>query len=217
MLFVLPTNRINIVNIEQATSGSSAWIPKLEHAVHRLTRKIRESAIGAMWLPPLPGAKLAADAHSLFIWGPTWLCTVRGGGQVTVESRQSQQQARPVNGLGSKRGHEANGAAAGEDSEEDASDEEHDEMVDGLQQLNHNGGGSKKSGKQNGSGNAATTTTTTGFQTKLTFAYQSILLADFIPAQEPGEQHEAVVVERPYFSLTSTLPPAYYRGVKYGS
>ncbi|PKI83848.1 U3 small nucleolar RNA-associated protein [Malassezia vespertilionis] len=49
---------------------------------------------------------------------------------------------------------------------------------------------------------------------RTTFKYQPLLYVGALHA--PGAQPELVVVERPYFSLVPTLPPAFYRGASYG-
>lgn len=47
---------------------------------------------------------------------------------------------------------------------------------------------------------------------RTTFRYQPLLHVDALS----GSQAELLVLERPYFALAQTLPPAFYRGAKYG-
>lgn len=50
---------------------------------------------------------------------------------------------------------------------------------------------------------------------RTTFKYQPLLYVGALAS--PASAHsELLVVERPYFALASTLPPAFYRGAKYG-
>ncbi|WFD31341.1 U3 small nucleolar RNA-associated protein [Malassezia sp. CBS 17886] len=51
---------------------------------------------------------------------------------------------------------------------------------------------------------------------RTTFKYQPLLHVGALPPRAPGGAWELLVVERPYFALAQTLPPAFYRGAKYG-
>ena len=48
---------------------------------------------------------------------------------------------------------------------------------------------------------------------RTTFRYQPLLYAGVLPSPSGSE---LLVIERPYFALAPTLPPAFYRGAKYG-
>ncbi|KDN48885.1 WD40 repeat-like protein [Tilletiaria anomala UBC 951] len=221
VLMLLPTNKVTIINIEKGSMGPSSahgtgagndeWITRLEQTIHRKTRTIRETVVGGVWLPTTSSTSSAAaanaplDAHPLLLWGPTWLVTVRGSSTTAAPAANGAAVAGLVNGY--KRGHHAGDAedGTGEDEEieleDDGGDAEDDDGDAGditamPKQISNKG-------RQ--------------YHTKITFQYQSNLLVDAISASKPGDEHELVVIERPYFSLAGSLPPAYYRGVKYGS
>lgn len=48
---------------------------------------------------------------------------------------------------------------------------------------------------------------------RVSFKYQPLLYAGVL---SDGAAQELLVIERPYFALAQTLPPAFYRGAKYG-
>ncbi|PWZ02788.1 WD40 repeat-like protein [Testicularia cyperi] len=57
--------------------------------------------------------------------------------------------------------------------------------------------------------------TSTSIRIRTTFKYQPILMLAPLTVSDSSEH--LVIVERPYFELASTLPPAFFRGARYGS
>lgn len=53
-----------------------------------------------------------------------------------------------------------------------------------------------------------------GWLVRTTFKYQPLLYVGALSA--PGASPELLAIERPYFALAQSLPPAFYRGAKYG-
>ena len=197
VLMLLPTNRVSIVDIEKGYRDSKrpedAWLIRFETAIHSRICKIRDPVAGAVWLPPASGSSTKSDAPPLMLFGPNWLVTVTPGSEKLPSGDATQPM---INGF--KRGHDEHSDASSGESDDD---EEH---ADGLKLNGHASKGKETKAERY-------------YNTKVTFSYQSILLADAIPAAQAGREHEVVIVERPYFSLAAAMPPAYYRGVKYGS
>lgn len=159
---------------------------------------LREGVVGASWLladstrAAMDGEQPRADA--LILWGPTWLCTARLRQSISSLRSSLAPNSRTQENLPKRGRSETNGTGNAMDMDLDPTPD------------------AELSRTENAS----------GLNVRLTHKYQPLLLVDVMPpsasASDSPSQDGAqlVVVERPFFALAKGLPPAYYRGSRYG-
>ncbi|PWN52112.1 WD40 repeat-like protein [Violaceomyces palustris] len=131
--------------------------------------------------------KDGSRTEAFVAWGPTWIATARTEGKMMVNAQQQAQRTNQASNLD-----EAQAATVAQTSPQ-------------------------KSSKRALGDTSASSPNQVAWNVRVTFKYQPLVFVGSLKAPGTAREDHLVVLERPFFELARNLPPAFYRGARYGA